>query len=64
MIEGTGQGRTEAQVKKMDKQRGEFYESHVGKSWGDTERFDLHFDSSLNTKEEIADVIIDSYNKL
>ena len=48
----------------MDKQRGEFYESHVGKSWGDTERFDLHFDSSLNTKEEIADVIIDSYNKL
>ena len=64
MIEGTGQGRTEAQVKKMDKLRGEFYESHVGKSWGDTERFDLHFDSSLNTKEEIADVIIDSYNKL
>ena len=63
-INGTGQGKTEALVRKMDKQRSEFYESHVGKSWGDTERFNLHFDSSLNTRDEIVDVIVEEYNKL
>lgn len=63
-IENKGQARTEALIKKMDKQRSAYYEAHVGKLWGDAERYDLFFDSSMQTKDEITQEIISAYKKL
>ena len=63
-IENKGQARTEALIKKMDKQRSAYYETHVGKLWGDAERYDLFFDSSMQTKDEITQEIISAYKKL
>ena len=58
------QARTVAKIKKTDKLRKEYYETHVGSAWGDASHYDLFFDSSMQTKEEIVSSIIEAYNKL
>ena len=63
-IENKGQARIEALVRKMDKQRSAYYEAHVGKAWGEADRYDLFFDSSMQTKDEIVGVIIKAYKNL
>ena len=55
---------TESNVKKIDAQRKAYYEAHAGNEWGDYAYYDLIFDSSVSTKGEIVNAIVEAFNKL
>ena len=52
-----------ALVKKTDRQRDLYYRSHTGKNWGDPSHYDLYFDSSQQSKEEIVGKIVEAYQQ-
>lgn len=56
--------RAEALVKKMDKQRGQYYQSHTGLEWGRRDGFDLYFDTQAQEKEDIIRSILAAYRQL
>ena len=45
-------------IKKKDKMRKHYYESHTGQKWGDPKSYDLYFDSSKVSLSGIAKQII------
>lgn len=45
-------------IKKKDKMRKHYYESHTGQKWGDPKSYDLYFDSSKISLSGIAQQII------
>lgn len=48
-------------TKKKDKGRKQYYESRTGKPWGKPENYDLYFDTSESSFDEIADQITAAY---
>ncbi len=48
----------ESIIKKKDKMRKHYYESHTGQKWGDPKSYDLYFDSSKVSLSGIAQQII------
>ncbi len=48
----------ESLIKKTDKKRKHYYESHTGQQWGDPRSYDLYFDSSKLSLAAIARQII------
>ena len=48
----------ESLIKKTDKKRKHYYESHTGQKWGDPRSYDLYFDSSKLSLAAIARQII------
>lgn len=53
-----------ALIKKKDKGRRAFYESRTGLVWGNSDHYDLYFDSSAIDYSDIAETIIFQYEKL
>ena len=45
-------------VKKMDKQRRQYYEHYTGRVWGDPNCYDLNIDSSATGMDRAADMIV------
>ena len=56
--------KAEALVRKTDKQRGLYYQSHTGLEWGRRNAFDLYFDSHEQSKEAIVSAIMDAYSRM
>ncbi len=48
----------ESLIKKKDKMRKHYYETHTGQKWGDPKSYDLYFDSSKASLTSIAQQII------
>ena len=62
--EGLDRRKAEALVKKTDKQRGLYYQSHTGLAWGCRDGFDLYFDTERQSREEIVAAILAAYRGL
>ena len=62
--EGLDRRKAEALVKKTDKQRGLYYQSHTGLAWGRRDGFDLYFDTERQSREEIVAAILAAYRSL
>ena len=62
LLEGWKRDKAEKRIKKIDKQRKKYYESHTGKKWGDMSSYHLYFDcSQYSGYEEIVNQIIQEY---
>lgn len=65
LLEGWERDKAEKRIKKMDKRRKKYYETHTGKKWGDPSSYHLYFDSSqYSGYEEIVARIIQDYRRM
>lgn len=62
--EHLGEKKAAALVRKADKQRSMYYQSHTGLQWGRHDGFDLYFDLQELGMEEIVRRILDAYRHL
>lgn len=63
-LESISAKEAEILVKKVDKQRDQYYRTHTGKGWGEPERYDLYLDSSQHSREDIVAQIVETYRNL
>jgi len=63
-LERIDQKKAEKLVRKIDKQRSQYYQSYAGAEWGASGRYDLYLDSSRFSKVEITARITDAYRGL
>lgn len=62
LLEGWKHDKAKKLIKKLDKRRKNYYESHTGKKWGDMSSYHLYFDCSKYVSyEDIANQIIRLY---
>lgn len=63
-IQGLDEKTVLSLIKKKDKTRKKYYESRTGNIWGSPDSYDLFFDSSKESFNEIAAQIISKFNSL
>lgn len=62
-LENLDEKTTSSLLRKKDKARRAFYEQRTGLAWGEASHYDLYFDTSERSFNEIADQIIKEYKK-
>ncbi len=63
IVKANGARKVDDYIKKMDKQRSNYYSYYTSKKWGDAKSYDLTLDSSVLGIDKTVDVII-AYLKL
>lgn len=51
-------------IKKMDKQRGNFYNYYTDEKWNDMQQYNLCIDSGSFAEDEIVDIIVSMYEHM
>ena len=59
-----GRRKAEKLVRQTDQRRAAYYRTYTGAEWGQREGYDLYFDSSVQTEEEIVAGILDACARL
>jgi len=57
------EGQEEKNIRRMDRERGEYYKYYTGRDWGDRDLYDLMMDTSGLNVEGAADVLIEYVRK-
>ena len=56
--------KAEKLVRQTDERRAKYYRTYTGMEWGRKDGYDLYFDSSIQSEEEIVEGILDAWGRL